>query len=136
MGSCKEGTTVRPENLILLLLLGGLLFLMFSRTRRQQREVQQTQASLTVGVEVMTASGMFATVVELDDQAVVLETGPGQRSRWDRRAVARVIGPKDAVGGAAATSLGTDADDESAGARLEHNEGPGEAGPSAPPDRS
>ena len=127
---------MRPENLILLVLLGGLLFLMFSRTRRQQREVQQTQANLTVGVEVMTASGMFATVVELDDQAVVLETGPGQRSRWDRRAVARVIGPKDSSTGPAA--FGTDADDESAGARLEHDEGRGETGPasSAPPDRS
>lgn len=84
---------MRPESLLLLFLMGGLLFLMFSRTRRQQREVQRTQAGLAPGAEIMTASGLFATVIEIQDQVVVLETAPGQRSRWDRRAVARIIPP-------------------------------------------
>jgi preprotein translocase subunit YajC len=82
---------VRLDSLLLLILFGGLLFLMFSRTRRQQREIQQVQANLRVGVLVMTTAGLYATVVEVDDQVVVLETAPGQRSRWDRRAVSRIL---------------------------------------------
>ena len=42
-------------------------------------------------MQVMTGSGLFARVVEVQPDAVVLETGPGQHSRWDRRAVVRVI---------------------------------------------
>lgn len=84
---------MRPENLLLLILLGVLVFMMFSRTRRQQREAQQVQAGLAPGAEVMTGSGLFATVISVEDQVVVLETAPGQRSRWDRRAVARIIAP-------------------------------------------
>jgi preprotein translocase subunit YajC len=84
------------ETLILLVLSAGLLFLLFSRTRRQQREAATVQSRLEPGAEVMTGGGLFATVVELDEGAVVLETAPGQRSRWDPRAVARIISPAPA----------------------------------------
>jgi preprotein translocase subunit YajC len=132
---------VRPENLLLLVMLGGLLFLMFSRTRKQQREMQQVQAGLTVGAEVMTTAGLYATVVALDDQTVLLETAPGQRSRWDRRAVARILDTTSAPpplgsgaaaadlwegGGASAGQHGDDGDESDAGP-------PGP--PSTPPDR-
>jgi preprotein translocase subunit YajC len=141
---------VRPENLLLLALLAGLLFLMFSRTRKQQREAQQIQAGLTVGVEVMTTAGLYATVVAIEDQVVTLETSPGQTSRWDRRAVSRVLTPATAVDDEDDED-GLDEDeefdgdhttDEGAGARLEHGTVDGGAtgsspGPdTAPPDRA
>ena len=88
---------MKNANLLLVLLMAGLLFMLFSRTRRQQREAQKLQTSLSVGAEVMTTAGLYATVVELPDGAVVLETGPGQTSRWDRRAIARVIPPAEPV---------------------------------------
>ena len=87
-----------PESIILLVLLGGMLLLMVSRTRRQQREAQNLQSQLAVGSRIMTTAGLYATVVEVDGSAVVLETAPGQRSRWDRRAVARVLTDDDAAG--------------------------------------
>lgn len=120
---------MRPENLLLLAMLGGLLLLMFSRTRKQQREMQQVQAGLTVGVEIMTTSGLYATVVALDDRTVLLETAPGQRSRWDRRAVVRVLDSTSAL-----PPLGS----EPAAANLEEGAEDGTASPSpptAPPDR-
>lgn len=78
-------------SLLLLLIAVGMLVLLFTRTRSQQRETAAVQAKIAPGVDVMTASGLFATVVEMEDDVVTLETAPGQRSKWDRRAIARVI---------------------------------------------
>jgi preprotein translocase subunit YajC len=68
-----------------------LLVLMFSSQRKRQRSVQQLQASLQPGQQVVTTSGLFARIAELDDAVVLLEVGPGQRLRWDRRAIAAVV---------------------------------------------
>ena len=68
-----------------LLLLG---FLMWSQ-RRRTRELAAVQASLTVGEEVMTASGMYGRLVALDEDVATLEVAPGVQVRFDRRAVTR-----------------------------------------------
>jgi preprotein translocase subunit YajC len=75
-----------------------LLWNLASRARKQQREVRSVQELLVPGAEVMTGSGMFATIVSVDDERVVLNTGPGQVSTWDRRAVVKVVTqPADAL---------------------------------------
>ena len=68
-----------------------LLVLMYSSQRKRQRTVDQLQASLQPGQQVVTTSGLFARIVEVDDAVVVLEVAPGQRLRWDRRAIGRVL---------------------------------------------
>ena len=70
-----------------------LLWNLASRARKQQREARSVQELLIPGAEVMTGSGMFATIVSVDDERVVLNTGPGQESTWDRRAVVKVVTP-------------------------------------------
>jgi preprotein translocase subunit YajC len=82
---------MQPESLILLVLLGGFLLLTVNRTRRQQREAANLQAQVSEGARVMTTAGLYATVVGMDDSTVTLETAPGQQSRWDRRAIARIL---------------------------------------------
>jgi preprotein translocase subunit YajC len=62
-----------------------------SRGRRQQREMQMTQSQVRPGAEVMMSSGLYGTVVDVEDGTVRVETSPGTVSRWDRRAVARII---------------------------------------------
>jgi preprotein translocase subunit YajC len=62
-----------------------------SRGRRQQREMQMTQSRVRPGAEVMMSSGLYGTVVDVEDGTVRVETSPGTVSRWDRRAVARII---------------------------------------------
>jgi len=72
-----------------LLLAFWLLIIRPARTRaRQQNELQ---SRLAPGLEVMTTSGMYATVAEVQDDAVVLETSPGNRTRWAKAAVARIL---------------------------------------------
>jgi preprotein translocase subunit YajC len=82
---------VETGSLILLLLSAGLLALLFLRTRRQQQELMDVRSRLAPGQEVMTGSGLFATVVEVTDTTVLLRAEAGQTSRWDRRAVVTIV---------------------------------------------
>ena len=78
-----------PGNLLLLLLPLLLLgFLMWTQ-RKRSRDMQAVNASLTVGDEVMTSSGLYGRIVALDDSIATLEVAPGVNVRYDRRAVTR-----------------------------------------------
>lgn len=68
-----------------------LLFMIMSRARRQQRAVLEAQAAVRPGTRIVTTAGLHATVVEVEGDVVVLETGPGQQSRWARAAVGRIL---------------------------------------------
>jgi preprotein translocase subunit YajC len=80
-------------SLFFLLIMAALLVFMFSRTRKQQKAQQQMQNDIGPGSEVMTTSGLFGTVVERTEDAVVIEIAPGLTTRWTPRAVARVVTP-------------------------------------------
>jgi len=72
--------------LVLLLPFALLVFIMVSQRRRTQ-QVQALQASLAVGDEVVTTSGLYGTIVSIDDAVVTLDTGAGNTLRYDRRAI-------------------------------------------------
>ena len=72
--------------LVLLLPFLLLIFIVFSQRRRAQ-QVQALQASLAVGDEVVTTSGLYGTIVALDDTVVTLDAGAGSTLRYDRRAI-------------------------------------------------
>ncbi len=72
--------------LVLLLPFALLVFIMVSQRRRSQ-QVQALQASLAVGDEVVTTSGLYGTIVSIDDAVVTLDTGAGNTLRYDRRAI-------------------------------------------------
>ena len=63
-----------------------LVFIMVTQ-RRRAKQIQQMQESLTVGEEIVTTSGLYGTIIALDDRVVTLDTGNGQTLRYDRRAV-------------------------------------------------
>jgi preprotein translocase subunit YajC len=86
--------------LILIVVLLGLMFFMTSRQRKQQREAQAFRTELAPGQEVMTGSGMFGTIVEVDEanDIITIESTPGARTRWLRAAIAkRVDAPTEAA---------------------------------------
>ncbi|MEU6828238.1 preprotein translocase subunit YajC [Nocardia beijingensis] len=75
------------------LLLVALLVPMFLGVRRQKREaekVTQMQDSLKVGDQVVTTSGLYGTVVELDDTTVDLEIAEDVVTTWLRQAIREV----------------------------------------------
>ncbi|TCI99855.1 preprotein translocase subunit YajC [Aeromicrobium sp. IC_218] len=75
--------------LVLLVLVFWLLVLRPSRKRQQ--EAQRTQAALEPGAKIMLTSGLFGTVVRLDDSTLQLELAPGTVVEVHRQAIARVV---------------------------------------------
>jgi preprotein translocase subunit YajC len=94
----EEGTepVQNSGQLLILAVFAAFGVGVLSRGRRQQRETQLTQSRVRVGTEVMMTSGLYGTVVDVaDDGTIRVETSPGIVSRWDRRAVARIISSPD-----------------------------------------
>ncbi|WP_374206956.1 preprotein translocase subunit YajC [Crossiella sp. S99.1] len=65
--------------------------MMFLSVRKQKRAIadqQSLQNSLAPGDRVMTTSGLYATVVDAeDDTTILLELAPGVTTEWVRAAV-------------------------------------------------
>ncbi len=79
------------ELIIFAALAFGALWLMSSRSRKQQQQANAFRDNLEVGQEVRTASGMFGTIVAVEDDIITLESTPGSESRWLRAAIALVV---------------------------------------------
>ena len=75
----------------LVVLFGILYFVMIRPQRNRQRQAQQTQRNIEPGVRVRTTAGMYATVVAVEDQDVILEVAPGVEARFMRRAIMDVV---------------------------------------------
>ena len=85
---------------ILALPLAGIWFLLVRPAQRRAREAQALSDTLQVGQEVMTTSGLYGTLVGLDDDVAVLNVAEGVRVRFARKAIAAVL----PLGGASDTN--------------------------------
>jgi preprotein translocase subunit YajC len=74
----------------------GFYFLMIRPQRRRQQQVQQQQKTVEPGARVRTTAGMYATVIEVDGDDVILEVAPGIDVRYLKRAIAEVIAAGEA----------------------------------------
>jgi len=72
-------------------LFGLLYFVTIRPQRNRQRAAMATQRALVPGMRVRTTAGMYATVVSVEDQEVVLEIAPGVNARFVRRAILDVV---------------------------------------------
>lgn len=80
----------------LILLVVVFYFLLIRPQRKRQQEAVKMQNSLSPGTRVMTTTGLFATVVAVDNEDVILEIAPGVETRWIKAAIGRVVVPGDA----------------------------------------
>lgn len=71
----------------------GLLF-MNSRARKRQAESTAFRQSLEPGQEVMTASGLFGTVVAVHGDRVTLASAGGGETVWLNAAIAKLVEPE------------------------------------------
>lgn len=72
---------------LVLIVLAVPLFLSARKQKRQLKDMQTMQSSLTEGDRVMTTSGMYATVVGYTDDTIDLEIADGLVTTWVRAAV-------------------------------------------------
>ncbi len=82
--------------ILIVLVFVGFYFLMIRPQRRRQQAVAQQQKTVNPGARVRTTAGMYATVVEVDGDDVVLEVAPGIEVRYLKRAIMEVIEAGDA----------------------------------------
>ena len=97
-------TTAKPSGFnpseLLIILVAVVAFYLFMIRPQQRRRQQAAQKQNTVqpGARVRTTAGMYATVVDVDGDDVVLEIAPGIEVRYMRRAVMDVVSsPEDDV---------------------------------------
>jgi preprotein translocase subunit YajC len=77
--------------LIIVVLFGVLYFVMIRPQRNRQRRAQEQQNAVTPGTRVRTTAGMYATVVGVDGDDVILEVAPGVEVRYIKRAIMQVL---------------------------------------------
>ena len=103
-----------PSSLILILVVVVAFYLLMIRPQQRRRQqAAQKQNTVQPGARVRTTAGMYATVVDVDGDDVVLEIAPGIEVRYMKRAVMDVVsGPEDDVAPADEADAGYyDADD-------------------------
>lgn len=78
--------------LIIIVIFGIFYFVMWRPQAKRRRAMMEQQRTIEPGQRVRTTAGMYATVVAVEDNDVVLEVAPGVHSRYVRRAVMEVLG--------------------------------------------
>ena len=86
--------------LLPLVLIIGVFWLFILRpARKRQRDAMALQRGLEVGSRVMLTSGVYGTVLAIEDDTLQLEVATGVALTVDRHAVARVVATDTAAGG-------------------------------------
>ncbi len=101
--------------LIILVIFGIMYFVMIRPQRNRQRQAQQTQRQVGNGARVRTTAGMYGTIVDGDDDNVLVEFAPGVRIKMMRRAIMNVV-PDDEADGLKPTGPGSSDQDSTVGA--------------------
>lgn len=79
----------------LILIVVVFYFLLIRPQRRRQQQQAQMQSQVRPGQRIMTTAGMLATVVAVEDDAIVLEIAPGVEARFVKQAVGQVLDDTD-----------------------------------------
>ncbi|WP_258574097.1 preprotein translocase subunit YajC [Actinomadura parmotrematis] len=77
--------------LVLLAMVLVFYFLLIRPQNKRRREQVAMQSAIEPGAKVITTAGMHATVVETDDDGVVLEIAPGVNARFLKQAIMQVV---------------------------------------------
>jgi preprotein translocase subunit YajC len=83
-------------NVGLFALLAIVIIFMFRNSRKRRRDMEELQEKMVPGAEVMTQTGIFGTLVSIDDETnqAIIETTPGTKLRVHRQVLARVVEPE------------------------------------------
>jgi len=102
-------TSDQIGSLLPLILIFIVFYLLVLRpARNRQRATLALQSQLSVGQEVMTAAGLYGTIVSVSDDSVVIEVAPGVRTRWARAAVAKIVSGETTLDSTHGSTAGAD----------------------------
>ena len=92
--AAAKSSGFNPSTLILILIVVVAFYLLMIRPQQRRRQqAQQKQNNVALGATVRTTAGMYATVVAVDGDDVILEVAPGVEVRYMKRAIMEVVSP-------------------------------------------
>ena len=80
--------------IILVVMFGVMYFLMIRPQRAKQRAAQDMLSRVAPGDEVITVGGIYADVIEVDADKVVLEIAEDVHIEVARKAIAQIVPPE------------------------------------------
>lgn len=88
-----------PISLFMIAILGLLIYFMVRNSRKQRKTQEELALKLKPGAEVMTSFGLFATVVDINDDTnvAVLDVGKGVTISVHRQTLTKVVEEEEAV---------------------------------------
>src|SRR6516162_3236078 len=96
--AAKPSGGFNPSTLILILVVVVAFYLLMIRPQQRRRQqAAQKQNTIQPGARVRTTAGMYATVVDVDGDDVVLEVAPGIEVRYMKRAIMDVVPDEEPV---------------------------------------
>ncbi|WP_049822280.1 preprotein translocase subunit YajC [Arthrobacter sp. H41] len=103
--------------LLLPLALAFLIFTMFRRQRKAQKQVKDMRTQMEPGTEVMTQFGLYGTILSIDQEnnKAVLELSPGNTATVHTQALSKVVTQEAPVEEEAAAAGSTTAGSTAAG---------------------
>lgn len=84
-----QGGAATTQLLFLAAMAALFYFLLIRPQQRRARAQRELVRNLEVGDEVMTSSGIFGTIREIDDEIIAVEISPGTTVRMVKGAIAR-----------------------------------------------
>ena len=84
---------MNPTLIILILAMGAIWVTLIRPQKRRQQLQRQMLETIEPGAEVLTAAGLYGTVVEADGDEVHVEIADGVVVKIARRAIGAVIPP-------------------------------------------
>jgi len=82
-----------PISLFMIAILGMLIYFMIRNSRKQRKTQEELAEKLKPGADVMTSFGLYATLLELDDEnnIATLDVGKGVTIKVHRQTVTKVV---------------------------------------------
>ncbi len=81
--------------LIVMVLLLVVMYVLMIRPQRQRQQAQQTMIDrASVGDDILTSGGIYGTIIEIEDDDVVVEIADGLSVHMTRRGIAAVLPPE------------------------------------------
>ena len=101
MGIFLSSTTMGTMTVVvyMILLVAFFYFFLIRPQRKEQKEKTSMLASLAVGDSILTASGFYGVVIDIQDDTVIVEFGSNKNCRipMQKTAIAQIEKPDDAV---------------------------------------
>lgn len=91
VAAAQQATGSNWQQLVFTVVLIGLVFYVFRRMSRsaQAKQEEARNSLLVVGTNVVTTSGFLGTIVDIDGDAITLESPSGEESVWLKAAISQ-----------------------------------------------